>query len=97
VRLRRKAVLRSPAGERARIQCSDLHDSVGVRIDVNASGSRVSNLEIRGGMYGVMLMTNWYQGGPSSNTGARNVILEDLLIHNTGRDGIKITPKSDNA
>src|SRR5690606_30712306 len=98
VRLRHRLVLRTYPGERARIHCNDLtNGDVAVRIDPGGSGSRVSGFEITGGYYGVMLQTNWYQGGPSSNHGARDVVLEDLLIHHTGRDGIKITPKSDNA
>ena len=98
VRLRHRLVLRAAPGERPRIHCSDLTGgNVAVRIDPNGSGSRVSGFEITGGYYGVMLQTNWYQSGPSSDHGARNVVLEDLLIHHTGRDGIKITPKSDNA
>ncbi|MCE7032679.1 right-handed parallel beta-helix repeat-containing protein [Lysobacter sp. GX 14042] len=99
VRLRMPLTLRSPPGERAHIHCDiDTADSVTVQIDPDASGSRLSNLEISGGRYyGVMLQTNWYQGGPAGDTGATGVVLEDLLIHDTGRDGIKITPKSDNA
>jgi hypothetical protein len=99
VRLRHRLVLRSYAGERARIHCDvNTADSSTVIIDPAASGSAVRNLEITGGRYyGIMLRTNWYQGAPSSEQGARNVVLEDLLIHGTGRDGIKITPKSDNA
>ena len=99
VRLRQRMVLQSPAGQRARIHCdTSTPNSVTVQIDPGASGSRVSNLEISGGFYyGIMLQSNWYQGGPSSNTGASDVILEDLLIHSTGRDGIKITPKSNRA
>ncbi|HEY4529454.1 MAG TPA: right-handed parallel beta-helix repeat-containing protein [Luteimonas sp.] len=98
VRLRHRLVLRGYPGERPRIHCNELTSGdVAVRVDPAASGSRVSGFEITGGYYGVMLQTNWYQGGPSSNHGARNVVLEDLLIHHTGRDGIKITPKSDNA
>jgi len=99
VRLRHRLVLRSPAGERAHIHCDpNVNNSVTIQIDPAASGSRVANLEITGSQYyGVMLQTNWYQGGPSSNTGATDVILEDLLIHHTGTDGIKLTPKSNRA
>jgi parallel beta-helix repeat protein len=99
VRLRQRMTLRSPSGQRARIHCDiNTTNTVTVQIDPGASGSRLSNLEISGGYYyGVMLQTNWYQGGPASNTGASDVILEDLLIHSTGRDGIKITPKSNRA
>lgn len=99
VRLRQRMTLRSPDGQRARIHCDiNTSNTVTVQIDAAASGSRLSNLEISGGFYyGVMLQTSWYQGGPASNTGASDVILEDLLVHNTGRDGIKITPKSNRA
>ena len=99
VRLRVKLVLRSLPGERAHIHCAPgTPDTVVVQIDPPASGSRVSNLELSGGsVYGVMLQTNWYQGAPATETGTTDVVLEDLLIHGTGRDGIKITPKSDNA
>lgn len=98
VRLRHRLVLRAYPGERPRIHCNQLTSGdVAVRVDPAASGSRVSGFEITGGYYGVMLQTNWQQGGPSSAHGARDVVLEDLLVHHTGRDGIKITPKSDNA
>ncbi|MHC9084477.1 right-handed parallel beta-helix repeat-containing protein [Luteimonas sp. RIT-PG2_3] len=96
VRLRVPLTLRSYPGERAHIQCPiRTKDSVVVQIDPGASGSRLSNLEISGGQYyGVMMQTDWYQGGPDSDTGASDIVLEDLLIHHTGRDGIKITPRS---
>ena len=99
VRLRVRLALRSAPGERAHIHCDPaVADSVTIHIDPEASGSVVSNLEISGGhYYGVMLQTNWSQGAPASVTGASDVVLEDLLIHGTGRDGIKITPKSNNA
>jgi hypothetical protein len=96
VRLRVRLTLRSAPGGRAHIHCDpDTPDSVTVQIDPDASGSVLSNLEISGGhYYGVMLQTNWYQGGPDHDTGANDVVLEDLLIRDTGRDGIKITPRS---
>ena len=96
VRLRVRLTLRSAPGGRAHIHCDpDTPDSVTVQIDPDASGSVLSNLEISGGhYYGVMLQTNWYQGGPDSDTGASDVLLEDLLVRDTGRDGIKVTPRS---
>jgi hypothetical protein len=99
VRLRQKLVLRSYPGERAHIHCDmNTPDSVTVQIDPGASGSRLSGLEISGGMYyGVMLQTGWWQDATGNEKGPTGVVLEDLLIHDTGRDGIKITPKSDNA
>ncbi|MEN1957275.1 right-handed parallel beta-helix repeat-containing protein [Luteimonas changyuni] len=98
VRLRVRLVLRSHLGERAHIHCDiATPETVVVQVDPTASGSRISTLELSGGrVYGVMMQTNWYQGGPASEHGASNVVLEDLLIRDTGRDGIKITPKSDN-
>jgi hypothetical protein len=99
VRLRVRLVLQSAPGPRAHLHCSlDEKDSVAVQIDPAASGSRISNLEISGGYYyGVMLQTYWEQDGPPDQGGASDVVLEDLLIHGTGRDGIKITPKSNRA
>ena len=99
LRLRVPLVLRSHPGERAHLHCAiTTEDSVVVKVDPGGSGSRISNLEISGGsIYGVMLHSHWYQGAPASEHGARDVVLEDLLIRDTGRDGIKITPKSDNA
>ena len=97
VRLRVPLTLRSPPGERAHIAC-DIHviDSVAVQIDPGASGSTLTRLEISGGYYyGVFLQTDWYQGGGEGESGATDIVLDDLLIHHTGRDGIKITPHSD--
>ncbi len=99
VRLRVRLDLRSEPGARAHIHCDIARgsDTVVVQVDPTASGSRIGNLELSGGsVYGVMMQTNWYQGGPDSEHGASDVVLEDLLIRDTGRDGIKITPKSDN-
>lgn len=98
VRLRVPLTLQSYPGERAHVHC-DIHtpDSVTIQIDPGASGSTLRNLEISGGsVYGVMMQTNWNQGDDEGNTGASNIVLEDLLIHDTGRDGIKITPRSNN-
>ena len=96
VRLRVPLTLRSRAGEWAHIACPlDVPDSVCVQIDPEASGSRLSRLEISGGLYyGVFLQTDWESGGNPGGTGASNVIVEDCKIHDTGRDAIKITPKS---
>ena len=97
VRLRMRLHLRSPAGERAHIACNlAVEDSVTVQIDPNASGSTLTRLEISGGYYyGIFLQTNWYQGGGESERGASDIVLDDLVVHHTGRDGIKITPHSD--
>ena len=97
VRLRKRMTLRSIPGEHAHIQCDlTVKDSVVIQIDPEASGSRIADLEISGSMYyGIQLQTAWYRGEGQQGRGASNVILENLKIHDTGRDGIKITPKCD--
>ena len=104
VRLRVRLTLRSPPGERAHIHCAippgfdpdEDENTVGVQIDPGASGSRLSNLEISGStLYAVFLQTDWEQGTNASGHGPLDVVLEDLHLHDTGRDAIKITPHSD--
>lgn len=98
VRLRVPLTLRSHPGESAHIACPlTIEDGVCVQIDPEASGSRIQRLEISGGnLYGIFLQTNWDSSGAPSGTGARDVLIEDCKIHDTGRDAIKVTPKSDN-
>ena len=98
VRLRVPLTLRSYPGEWAVIACpTDQEDTVCVQIDPEASGSRISRLEISGGnLYGLFFQTDWDARNNRSGKGASNVIVEDCSIHDTGRDAIKITPKSDN-
>ena len=97
VRLRVPLTLRAPAGEMAHIHCDlTVEDSVTIQIDPEASGSRLSRLEISGGYYyGVFLQTDWDQRGNPGGRGASNIVIEDVKIHDTGRDGVKITPKCD--
>jgi parallel beta-helix repeat protein len=97
VRLRMPLTLRGYPSEHAHIHC-DLSkpDSVVVQIDPHASGSRISDLELSGSMYyGVMLQTEWSRGEGDKLGGASNIVLENLKIHDTGRDAIKITPHCD--
>ncbi len=97
VRLRVPLTLRSFEGEWAVISCPiTLQDGVCVQIDPSASGSSLSRLEITGGnLYGVFMQTDWDSRDNRQGLGASNIILEDCKIHDTGRDAIKITPKSD--
>lgn len=96
VRLRLPLTLRSPPGERAHLHCDyNTLDTVTVQIDPDASGSTLSNLEISGGYYyALFLQTDWDSTGNPSGHGASNIVIEDCLIHDSGRDAIKITPKS---
>lgn len=95
VRLRMRLTLRSHPGEWAHIACPiDVADTVCVQIDPEASGSRLSRLEISGGnLYAVFLQTDWYRPDGTSGTGASNIVIEDSKLHHSGRDVIKITPK----
>ncbi|MEN9630120.1 MAG: hypothetical protein RJA10_3348 [Pseudomonadota bacterium] len=97
VRLRVPLTLRSYPGEWAVIACPiDQPDTVCVQVDPGASGSRISRLEISGGnLYGLFFQTDWDGRNNRSGKGASDVIVEDCSIHDTGRDAIKITPKSD--
>lgn len=99
VRLRLPLTLRSHPGEWAHIACPiNVEDTVCIQIDPDASGSRLSRLEISGGYYyAVFLQTDWERPGNLGGTGASNVIIEDSKLHGSGRDVIKITPKSNNA
>ena len=52
--------------------------------------------EISGGRYyGIFLQTDWDAQGNPGGRGASNIVIEDVYVHDTGRDAIKITPKSD--
>lgn len=90
--------LRSFPGERAvlRVPTNDeANFSAVVFIDRQASGSTLQGLEIVGGYYyGVMLQSNWDSGGPD-RSGASDILIEDCIIHDTGRDAVKITPGCD--
>lgn len=64
-----------------------------VRFEADASGGRLSRLEITGGYYyGVMLQTTWDWGPTVPKYGASNITITDCKIHDTGRDCIKLTP-----
>lgn len=98
VRLRKPLTLRSYEGEWAVISCPiDLEDGVCIQFDPEASGSRLSRLEVTGGtFYALFFQTNWDSRNAQQESGASNIIIEDCKVHDTGRDAIKITPKSNN-
>ncbi len=95
-RLRTRLTLRSFPGEWAILRCPNtVPDGICLQIDPDASGSVISRLEIEGGtIYTVFLQTDWEQGPNPSGTGASNVILADCKLHGSGRDVVKVTPKS---
>lgn len=98
VRLRVPLTLRSHPGEWAHIACPiNLEDTVCIQIDPEASGSRISRLEISGGnLYAIFLQTDWYRPDGTDGTGASDIVIEDSKLHGSGRDVIKITPKCNN-
>jgi hypothetical protein len=89
--------IRSQSGEWAIIQCPTNDANIGqcVRFDVDSDGSRLQRVEVIGGYYyGIKLETKWDWGGPD-RSGASNILLEDIKVHDTARDAIKITPGCD--
>jgi len=98
LRLRLPLTLMAYPGESPRIECPlTLADGVCVQIDPEASGSVLRGLDIAGGnLYGVFLQTAWEQVGAPNGVGASNILIEDCRIHDSGRDAIKVTPKSNN-
>ena len=90
--------IRSQSGEWAIIQCPTNNENIGqcVRFDVDSDGSRLQRVEVIGGYYyGIKLETKWDWGDPNDRSGASNILLEDVKVHDTGRDAIKITPGCD--
>lgn len=88
----------SEPGARAVLTASitDEDEDTCLYVKAEASGLTLRNLEITGGYYyAVMLESTWDWGDPVK-TAASNVLIEDCLIHDTGRDCIKITPAADN-
>jgi hypothetical protein len=90
--------IRSQSGEWAIIQCPTNDANIGqcVRFDVDSDGSRLQRVEVIGGYYyGIKLETKWDWGDPNDRSGASNILLEDVKVHDTARDAIKITPGCD--
>lgn len=99
VRIRQpNLTLQSYEGEWATIQVpTDVEDlDACVTLDVDADDAVLRRLEIVGGYYyGVFAMTRWDWGDPEDRSGPQRVLVEECVIHHTGRDGIKITPGTD--
>jgi len=98
IRIQRPNItVRSQTGEWAIIQCPVNDANIGqcVQFDVDSDGSRLQRVEVIGGYYyGIKLETKWDWGGPD-RSGALNILLEEVKVHDTGRDAIKITPGCD--
>lgn len=89
--------LMSAEGARATIR-SPIFDGdsprFAVMFDVDASGGTLRGLELIGGYYAVFLQTR-FDWGEANRNGASDILIEDCVIHESGRDCIKITPNSD--
>lgn len=96
LRLRLPLSLMAFPGEQPQIVCPlNLEDGVCIQIDPAASGSVLSGLDVSGGqLYTVFLQTDWEQTANPAGTGASHVRIEDCRLHDSGRDVIKVTPKS---
>jgi hypothetical protein len=89
--------IRSKSDEWAVIECPVDNDSIGVCVDfdVDSSGGKLQHVEVVGGYYyGIKLETMWDWGGVD-RSGASQILIEDVKVHDTGRDAIKITPQCD--
>ena len=100
IRFRRPGItLQSHTGEWAVIQAP--HDDeenapIAVYLDVNASHCTLRRLEIIGGYYyGISTETKWDWGDPNDRSGSSQILIEDCIVHDTGRDCIKIKPNCD--
>jgi|GEM_PF-1219114 len=99
IRIQRPDItIRSQTGEWAVIQCpvNDPNLAQCVRFDVDSDGSRLQRVEVIGGYYyGIKLESKWDWGDPNDRSGASHILLEEVKVHDTGRDAIKITPGCD--
>jgi hypothetical protein len=96
VRIRHsRLVLQSAPGERAHVSCPVSADEnappLCIEVDAETTGVTLRGLEVSGGFYGVYLGSQWdYDSTPLDNAAAKSVTVEDCLIHDTGRDSVKI-------
>jgi hypothetical protein len=68
-----------------------------VEIDAETTGVTLRGLEISGGFYAVYLGSQWdWDDTPLDNLAARNVLIEDCILHDTGRDTVKLPAGCDN-
>jgi hypothetical protein len=62
-----------------------------VEIDAETSGVTLRGLEVSGGFYAVYLGSQWdYDDTPLDNLAAHSVVIEDCVLHDAGRDVVKI-------
>lgn len=89
--------LRSQAGEWATIECPVDDEEIDscIRFDVDSSGGKLQRVEVVGGYYyGIKFETRW-DWGETDRSGASDILIEDVKVHDTGNAAIKITPGCD--
>jgi len=92
--------IKSAKGEWAVIDLSRYdagHDEdSGVYFDVDSSGGRLQSVEVIGGFYAVCMETKWRWGGKDDWVAAKNIIIEDCVLHDSRYDVVKVKPNCDN-
>ena len=68
----------------------------GVYFDVDSSGGRLQNVEVRGGFYAVCMETKWDWGDPNDRQGASNIVIENCVLHDSKYDVVKVKPNCKN-
>ncbi len=87
--------IRSYPGEWAIIDRSAQPDDIGIYFDVDADNGSLQCLEAKGGFYVVATETRWDWGDPADRTGASHILLENVKLHSSARDVVKIKPQCD--
>lgn len=65
-----------------------------LQFDPESSGSRIERLQISGGeLYTLFFQTDREQVGNPNGMGASNIVVSDSLLHDSGGDFVKISPK----
>jgi hypothetical protein len=89
----------SAPGEMAKIVAptNDAGVEVNIRIGEHANNVALRHLDLSGGYYYTVKTESTWDTGDSNPTGPQNLIIADSKIHDSGRDVIKLTPKTDYA
>lgn len=96
IRIRQPEItIRSAADEWAVISTAPTIDAddplITVSFDVESKGSKLQRVEVTGGFYGIFFFSEWdWDDTPLDNDAAKNILIEDCKIHDTGRDAIKL-------
>ncbi len=89
--------IRSYPGEWAVVDRSGQTDEYGMGIYfyVGSDGGSLRCLEVKGGFYVVSTETKWDWGDPADRAGVSHILLENVKLHSSKRDVVKIKPQCD--